>query len=435
MNSLYHRRFYSAVLLVLFSCYTAGAELYLSLDQCRELGLKNDLSFQIQTLAVKQAVNKQRSLPSRFLPSVYLSADHQYDFGSSIDPNTNNRVAANFQFDRFALQAQLDIFNFGQLWESKIALGEVNIQLAQQQLIRQEYLTVLIEKYFAALAAQYWTATLGEQLQQTAEQVDRIQKELNDGARPESDIYDIQVVFTQEKKQLLLQQQSELNKKMELLQWINLQTVDAETLALLKPAEVAPPQQLWDAKTSLKVYAEQQKYEKLQRQQQQLLSAYLPTLSLGYAYGSFFSKQVDNIWNTSFSFGQQLNNNKSQFLGLNLRVPISSRGDARRLRMAKKIEIKQQEVQIENTVLQQHNLNQKYYRNWQQYHQLTPLLLEALSYAEKSLTTTLLKLEYGTVDISLYKIAKNQVIHARYEVINNELSANMLEILLQELQQ
>lgn len=54
---------------------------------------------------------------------------------------------------------------------------------------------------------------VSKQLEHSKEQLERIENEVNEGAKPVSDLYDIQVLYTQEKKIALQTAQEEANKK------------------------------------------------------------------------------------------------------------------------------------------------------------------------------------------------------------------------------
>lgn len=431
MNSFFSKYCYCLVMFLMWQPFKAAAQNeVLSLENCMHYALANNYTFKIQAVKIKQVEKTKAPKATRFLPQIDGSLNHQYTFGSAIDPNTNNRVTANFQYDNIDINARINLFNFAELWESKLQSKDIDIERIQTQLIEQEYMLSLIEKFYAALGTQEWLKIVREQLQNTELQVDRISKEVKSGLKPESDMYDIQVIYTQEKKTLIALEQEEINKKNELMQWINYKANAENTIQLLH----TPPQQAIDSTTNMdqniKVAVERNKKEKLEFERKQLLNNFLPKVTLGYSYGTFFSQQIANISSTSWNFGNQLSNNKNQFLGLGIQIPLFSRGDNMRLRNVKKLQIREQDLTIEKTKLEQTNILHNYYTKLQQYQEMVSILNEALNYAEKSLETTQTKYSYGKVDISAYKAAKNQLLSSSYDIINNNLSIYMSEQLL-----
>jgi outer membrane protein len=414
--------------------WVAGQSKLLTLEECISYAKANNLVFKIQALKNKQAEANSSKQITRFLPQVNANLNHQYDFGSAIDPNTNNRVSANFQFDNLNLNAQVNLFNFAELWESKLQQKDVDIENANTKVIEQEYTLTLIEKFYISLATQEWAKVLKDQIKNTELQVDRIHQEVQGGLKPESDIFDIQVVYTQEKKQLKLLEQQQINQISELLQWINRPIENHENFILVKNNTTYLDSHQLDIDKNAHVLLEKQRINKIELEYTQLLHNFLPKVTVGYSLGTFYSQQINGLGATSFDFGSQFRNNKSQYLGLGVQIPIFSRGDNFKGRQVKKIQLVEQNLQVEKVKTEQKNRFNNYYRILSQYKELTPLLLEASNYAHQSLVTTQFKYEYGKVDISSYKGAKNQTILSAYDIVNNNISISMLQEILKELQ-
>lgn len=418
------------MLLIWLPFEVAGQNEIWTIENCMRQAKENDFGFKIQALKIKQAEKNKTSLASRFLPQIDANFNHQYNFGSAIDPNSNSRVSANFQYDNMGIKAEVNLFNFSDLWQSKLQAKDLDIERAQGLVIEQEYMMILIEKFYAAYGTQEWLKIMRQQFNNTELQVDRITKEVQSGLKPESDIYDIQVIYTQEKKSLIALEQEEINKKTELMQWINLPQEDLQKINLIQENTSQVIEEQVNSNQNVVIALAQQKKQRLEFEHKELLNNYLPRVTLGYSYGSFFSRQIVNLSNTSFGFASQLKNNKSQYLGLGVQIPIFSRGDNARLRTIKKMQISEQDLQIEKARIEQRNLYSNYYRRLQQYNKLSQVLENALHYAEKSLMTTQDKYTFGKVDISAYKAAKNQVLSSSFDVINNNLSIYMSQRLL-----
>jgi len=431
MNKFKTAYYFCLVMLLIWQPFEAASQSEsFSLEECKTHALANNYTFKIQALKVKQAEKNKTAQATRFLPQLDGYFNHQYTFGSAIDPNTNSRVAANFQYDNVGINARIDLFNFAELWDSKLQSKDIDIENAKSLVVEQEYMLTLVEKFYLALGTQEWLKVLRQQIKNTELQLERINNEVQTGLKPESDIYDIQVIYTQEKKTLIALEQDEINKKNDLFQWMNYSSSDTEKINLIHHSIKEQIEPTINIGRNVQIEFEKRRKEKLEFEHTQLLSRFLPRLSLDYAYSTFFSQKIENISNTSLNFGNQLQNNKSQYLGLGVRIPIYSRGDNARLRTKKKIEINEQNLQVEKVMLDQKNIHDNYYRKLQQYHKMEDILNDALDYAEKSLETTQTKYTFGKVDISAYKMAKNQVLISSYDIINNNLSIYMSEQLL-----
>ncbi len=422
---------------------TAAQTRVMSLDECLQTGLENNLQFQVEQLKVLRAEKTKRSTLSRFLPQVGGSASHNYYFGSTIDPASNARIESNIQSNNFGLEAFVNLFNFSELWESKLLADDHLIAIHNKALVEKEFELILIQKYYDALAAQEWKKVIEEQLKNSEEQLDRIKHEVADGAKPESDVYDIQVIYTQEKKMLQQTQQEEQNHKLALIQLMNINNLKPDDLLCHAEASSGhaetPTGHAERSRSisnlvnhpSLKLVEIQN--QRLHHEYKQLLGPMLPKLGLSYSYGTFYSNKIQDIFDTSLQFGNQLRNNKNQFLGLNLSVPIFSRGDRMRSRTLKQIEIQENQAQLNKTRQDLENQFSLEQQKHKQFADLEPVLSEHLELANKSLETTKSKFEFGRVDISAYKAAKNQVLSANYELLKNRFFKDMSQEVMESL--
>ena len=435
MNNRIVKYIYCLVMFCIWQpIWVAGQSKILTLEECIAYAHANNYAFKIQALKNKQAEVNLRKPITRFLPQVNATLSHQYDFGSAIDPNTNSRVSANFQYDNMNLNAQINLFNFAELWDSKLQQKDVDIERANSKVVEQEYTLTLIEKFYTSLAAQEWIKVLKQQIINTELQVDRITKEVQEGLKPESDIYDIQVVYTQEKKQLKLLEQQQDNKLNELFQWMNNHIEHIESYTLAKNNLNTPTSKIANVENNAQVWVEMEKSKKIQLEYEQLLHNFLPRVSLGYSISSFYSQRINNLGSTTFDFGSQFRNNKSQYLGLGIQIPIFSRGDNYRIRQVKKYQLIEQNIQIEKVKTEQRNRFDNYYRILNQYKEMTSILMKAYEYAEQAFETTQSKYQYGKVDISSYKAAKNQMLSSSYDIVNNDLSIAMSQEILKQIQ-
>src|SRR5690606_7287597 len=137
-----------------------------------------------------------------------------------------------------------------------------------------------------------------------------------------------------------------------------------------------------------KIRLEQTKRERLEHEYKQLLGPMLPKLTLSYSFGTFYSNKIKDVWDTSLKFDNQLSNNKNQFLGLNLIVPLFSRGDRMRARKVKRIEMQEQQLILEKNRLDLDNRYEQEQQKIRQYEGLYPVLYEHLEASKKSLQTT-----------------------------------------------
>ncbi|MDM1137512.1 MULTISPECIES: TolC family protein [Empedobacter] len=156
---------------------------------------------------------------------------------------------------------------------------------------------------------------------------------------------------------------------------------------------------------------------------------------MNYSYGTFYAQKIKSLADTNFQFGNQLKDNKSQYIGLNLSIPIYSRGNTAQQRELKKIELQLNEVQKDKEEKRLNDLVNLEIKKLNLLKDLTNSLIEIVKTSEQSFETTETKYKFDKVDASVYKSSKNQVLKSKYNELNNNLSQvfiqNQLKILVE----
>ena len=423
---------YFLLMVVLFSFL--GKAQNLTLEDCLNLGRENQPDFKIQSIKIDQKVKTKRSFASQFLPTIDASVSHAYNFGSSIDPSTNTREPSNIQSDNLSINAQINLFDFSKLNQTTIQNYNIELEKLELKTIQNQYDLLVLEKYMAALGLQEWRIVLKSQMENSQIQFVRISKEVEEGKRPKSDFYDIQVIVLQDQNDLEKSKHDEIISKTELIQLLNIRSILPENMTLQQPLLDEINQNEFNYST----YPSIEKYElnmkKINEEYKQLFGKYLPSLFLNYSYGTFYAQKIKSLADTNFQFGNQLKDNKSQYIGLNLSIPIYSRGNTAQQRELKKIELQLNEAQKNKEEKRLNDLVNLELKKLNLLEDLTKSLIEIVKASEQSFETTETKYKFDKVDASVYKSSKNQVLQSKYNELNNNLSQvfiqNQLKILV-----
>ncbi|MGV0918956.1 TolC family protein [Empedobacter falsenii] len=423
---------YFLLMVVLFSLL--GKAQNLTLEDCLNLGRENQPDFKIQSIKIDQKVKTKRSFASQFLPTIDAYVSHAYNFGSSIDPSTNTREPSNIQSDNLSINAQINLFDFSKLNQTTIQNYDIELEKLELKTIQNQYDLLVLEKYMAVLALQEWQNVLKSQMENSQIQFVRISKEVEEGKRPKSDFYDIQVIVLQEQNDLEKSKHDEIISKTELIQLLNTTSVSPENIELQHPLLDEINQNEFNFST----YPSIEKYElntkKINEEYKQLFGKYVPSLFLNYSYGTFYAQKIKSLADTNFQFGNQLKDNKSQYIGLNLSIPIYSRGNTAQQRELKKIELQLNEAQKNKEEKRLNDLVNLELKKLNLLEDLTKSLIEIVKASEQFFQTTETKYKFDKVDASVYKSSKNQVLQSKYNELNNNLSQvfiqNQLKILV-----
>ena len=390
---------YFLLMVVLFSFL--GKAQNLTLEDCLNLGRENQPDFKIQSIKIDQKVKTKRSFASQFLPTIDASVSHAYNFGSSIDPSTNTREPSNIQSDNLSINAQINLFDFSKLNQTTIQNYDIELEKLELKTIQNQYDLLVLEKYMAALALQEWQNVLKSQMENSQIQFVRILKEVEEGKRPKSDFYDIQVIVLQEQNDLEKSKHDEIISKTELIQLLNIRSILPENMTLQQPLLDEINQNEFNFSTYPSIEKFELNTKKINEEYKQLFGKYVPSLFLNYSYGTFYAQKIKSLADTNFQFGNQLKDNKSQYIGLNLSIPIYSRGNTAQQRELKKIELQLNEAQKNKEEKRLNDLVNLELKKLNLLEDLTKSLIEIVKASEQSFETTETKYKFVLLTIFL----------------------------------
>lgn len=418
------------VLFLIFCALASGQENAWSLTKCMETALQNNIEIKIRRLEIKRTQQSQNSVLNRMLPTINLYGEQGYNFGSTIDPSTNGRVSSNIQNDNFYLNARTNLIDFSAFVNAQ--KDKINIELAkaEKEVVENEYKLQILESYYQALYTQELLKIQKEQFKQASFNLDRVSKEVTIGSKPQSDLYDMQLSFSDEEIRNLETEQLYAIKKTELFQLMNVTDVATDEI-ILEPylnerneRNEAADNSLYNPKIKLAELNHQNSLKSIRLER----ALNLPILSAYYGYSTFYYKNIKQANAYTDSFFNQLEDNKSQQVGMQLSVPIFNgfrnnkkisaskiAGDKSKLAIEKEKQLLDKQVVLEE-------------QNKRNYLQLQNKLMEKEKYAKASLATTQAKFISGKVEAILYSSVKNQSLSAEYEVLKNNLQLQYIDL-------
>jgi len=107
----------------------------------------------------------------------------------------------------------IDFRAFANAQKTKIDIEKAKADLA---VIENEYQLQIVESYYQALFTQELLKIQKQQFKNSEFNLNRIQKEVEIGSKPQSDLYDMQLNFTQEEVKILETEQLFLIQKKQL---------------------------------------------------------------------------------------------------------------------------------------------------------------------------------------------------------------------------
>ncbi|KIA86678.1 TolC family protein [Flavobacterium sp. AED] len=421
-----NNRIVLTVVFILFCAFASGQENPWSLTKCMEMGFQNNIEIKIRQLEIKRTQKSQNSVLNRMLPTINLYGEQGYNFGSTIDPSTNGRISSNLQNNNFYGNARTNLIDFSAFANAQ--KDKINIELAkaEKDVVENEYKLQLLESYYQALYTQELLKIQKEQLKQTIFNLDRVTKEVAIGSKPQSDLYDMQLSFSEEENRNLETEQLYAIKKTQLFQLMNVTNVATDKVVLELYLNEATTDAIEKIVYNPKIKLAELHYQNSLKSISLERASNLPTLSAYYGYSTFYYKTLNQV-NTD-SFKNQLENNRSQQIGMQLNVPVfngfrnNKKISASKIVSDKvKLVLEQEKQQLDKQVV----LEEQNKRN---YLELQNKLIEKLRYAKASLITTQAKFISGKIEAVLYSTVKNQLLTAEYEVLKNNLQLQYIDL-------
>ncbi|TDE43205.1 TolC family protein [Flavobacterium rhamnosiphilum] len=422
-----NRKTVITVLFLICSAFASGQENSWSLTKCMETALQNNIEIKIRQLEIKRTQKSQNSVLNRMLPVVNLYGEQGYNFGSTIDPSTNGRVSSNIQNDNFYLNARTNLIDFSAFANAQKDKINIEQAKAEKEVVENEYKLQILESYYQVLYTQELLKIQKEQLKQASFNLDRVTKEVTIGSKPQSDLYDMQLSFSEEENRNLETEQLYAIKKTQLFQLINVTDVATDEVVL----ESYLNKRTEDIETKLyspKIKLAELNYQNSLKSIRLERAGNLPILSAYYGYSTFYYKNIKQANANTDSFFNQLEDNKSQQVGMQLSVPVFNGFRNNKKISASKIASDKTKLAIEKEkqlLDKQIVLEEQNKRN---YLQLQNKLMEKQKYAKASLATTQAKFISGKVEAILYSSVKNQSLSAEYEVLKNNLQLQYIDL-------
>ena len=429
-----NRKIVLTVVFLAFCTFASGQENSWPLTKCIETALQNNVEIKIRLLEVKRTQKAQNSVLNRMLPSVNLYGEQSYNFGSTIDPSTNGRVSSNIQNDNFYLNAKTNLIDFSAFANAKKDKISIEVAKAEKEVVENEYKLQLLESYYQALYTQELLKIQKEQLYQASFNLDRITKEVAIGSKPQSDLYDMQLSFSGEENSYIQAQQLYGIQKMKLFQLMNVLNVDTETIVLEVYFDENTSNSVENTSYNPKIKRAEFQYENNLKSISLERSHNLPVLSAYYGYSTFYYKNIKDANGLTDSFSNQLADNKSQQVGMQLAIPIFNGFRNNKKIIASKIESQKSKLVIEQekqeldkqvAIEEQNKNNCLIFKD---------KLNERLGYAKASFATMQAKFNNGRVEAILYSSVKNQFISAKYDLLKNNLQLQYIMLKINLLQ-
>ena len=399
-----------------------------TLRECCDYAVDHNIAIKQQENACRQQELQLSTAKNSRLPDLSASASQNFSFGRGLTAE-NTYSNTNTSSTSFSLGTSVPIFTGFQI-PNQIKLNQLNLEAATADLekakndirmqVAQAYVQILYDMEIADVAHR--------QIAIDSAQVARLQAFVDNGKAAEAE-------FSQQKATLansrLTATQADNNTRLAILtltQLLELPTPD--NFAIFRPdltvgdgfsVAIPSPDVIYAEALGIKpeIAAQQLRLKGTEHSIKIAQAGNLPSLSLRGGLGT-------NYYTTSGfksdNFSTQIKNNFSQYIGLNLNIPIFNRFQTRNNIRNARIEQENQQLQLDNTKKTLYKEIQQVYYNALNAQSKENSSKEALQSTKDAFQLMQAKYENGKATITEFNEAKNtylksesDLVQARYE--------------------
>ena len=402
-----------------------------SLRECCDYAVTNNISIKQQENQCRQQEIKLSTSKNSRLPDLSGSVGQNFSFGRGLTAD-NTYSNTNTSSTSFSLGTSVPLFTGFQI-PNQIKLDQLDLEATTADLekakndirmqVAQAYVQILYDMEMADVAHR--------QIEIDSMQVARLQAFVNNGKAAEAEL-------SQQKATLanshLTATQADNSTRLALLtltQLLELSSPEGFTIvrpnldnlgdldnlgALGNPGPLPTPDHIYAEALGIKpeIAAQMLRLKGTEHSIKIAQAGNYPTLSLSGGMGT-------NYYTTSGfksdGFGSQLKNNFSQYIGLNLNVPIFNRFQTRNSIRNARIAQENQQLALENTKKTLYQDIQKVYYNALNAQAKEKASRQAVSTANDAFHLTQAKYENGKATITEFNEAKNNYLKAESDLV------------------
>ena len=400
-----------------------------TLRECCDYAVSHNISIKQQENQCRLQEIQLSNARNQRLPDLSGSVSQNFSFGRGLTAD-NTYSNTNTSSTSFSLGTSIPLFTGFQI-PNQIKMNQLNLEAATADLekakndiqmqVAQAYVQILYDMEIADVARR--------QVAIDSMQVVRLQAMVDNGKASGAQLSQQQATLANSR---LTATQADNTKRLAILsltQLLELPSPDGfailppEISAISGTGQVPSPDVIYADALGLKpeIAAQQLRLKATDHNIKIARAGYMPTLSLSGGMGS-------NYYTTSkFSsdpFSTQLKNNFSQYIGLNLSVPIFNRFQTRNSIRHAKIEQLNQQLTFDNTKKTLYKEIQQVYYNTLNAQQKEQSSAEAVRSSQDAFTLMQAKYENGKATITEFNEAKNtylraesDYVQARYELL------------------
>ena len=399
-----------------------------TLPQCIDHALENNLSVKQSGLNVEQKEIDLNSAENDRLPSVSGSAGQNFSFGRGLTAD-NTYANTNTTNTSFSVGAQVPVFNGFQI-KHNIELSKLNLAAATADLekAKDDIRVAVAQAYVQILYDMEILDVAKSQVEIDSLQVVRLTEMAANGKASRAEVSAQEASLAQSRVSATQAGNNLSLAVLDLTQLLELPSPEGFHIARpsvegLETAMLMDPEAIYADAVQVKpaVKAEEIRLDQTLKNIDLAKSSFLPSLSLSGGLGTNY---YTSSGYPSSGFADQIKNNFSQYIGLNLNIPIFSHFSNRNQVRNARLSYSNQEIMLDNTRKTLYKEIQQAYYNAVGSQAKYRSSQVAASSAEDAFELAQAKYENGKSGITefneakaRYMSAESDLVQARYEYL------------------
>lgn len=397
-----------------------------TLEQCISHALSHNIGIKQRENQQRQQALQLSTARSQRLPDLNGSASQNFSFGRGLTAE-NTYTNTNTSSTSFSLGTSIPLLTGNRL-PKQVLLARLNLEAATHDLerARNDISVQVAQQFVQVLYCQEISAVARRQTAVDSAQVARLSALFRVGRANEAEVAQMRSALAQSQ---LAATQAEGNVRLALLALSQLlelpsaegfavaaPTVDDATIASAVATATASPQAVYSEAMALRpeISAERLRLQAADASIAIARSGLYPTLSFSAGMGS-------NYYKTSGfraeSFGTQLKNNFSQYLGFSLNVPIFNRFQVRNSIRSAKIDRENQQLALDNAGKTLYKEIQTAYSNTVTAQEKLRSSTTARQTSQTAFALVQAKYELGRATVTEFSEARNNLLRAESDLL------------------
>ena len=355
-----------------------------TLDECVTFALEHNL--QLNDFEYSNQANREtyRQSVRNLMPSVNASSSYLISYGRAEDPNTGTFVTQDFYSNNYSLESSIDLFQGFQKINS-IKASKLLYKATQEEVLQQKYLLAfrVMQAFYDIQFFEGLVEISKEQLTVSQSNYKLVKKQVDLGLKAGADLYEAESLLLTDKLNVTQSNNQLAAAKLALIQEMNLENTSEiviqkelpKVVSNFENEEIQSDSIFSEAKEFLPMIKAQELRAKAAKKQVAVSRGRLyPSLSFFAGIGTGYFETTRDTLGQTLPFREQFRDNTSQYIGVNLNVPISNGWSARSRVKQSKIE----KVRAENNLrIQEQELFQAIRKLVQDYNSLEVELLQS----------------------------------------------------------